>query len=285
MKVLFIFNEFSLHNHIIEHYLEARPADEVAIVKIPLVLKGKSRKETAGRILPQLSKRFVWNKLQEAAVTTAIALIPKILKRGAIFRRLRLIAWRNGLPFHQSGDIMSPVTLDFIRNFEPAVIVTLVHQIIKPDLIAIPPHGVINIHPGILPEFRGIQPYFWELSEKFGEAGVTLHYIDDATVDTGRIVAQSRYPTLPGMSVQLNYFLTARCAGALLPETISRLEAGELRPKPQKAEEGSYYRWPDKAAVDRLYGAGHQIVSWTELARILTGRYDHFKAADVKIFD
>ena len=137
---------------------------------------------------------------------------------------------------------------------------------------------MVNIHPGLLPEFRGIQPYFWELSEGYGRAGATLHLIEDMGVDTGGLLARTEYETLPGMSVQLNYYLTCRSAGALLPECIAALGEGALRPRPQTSEDGRYFRWPDSAAFDRLRARGHCLVSLRGLRGIISGKWDEFAA-------
>ena len=278
MKAVFVFNEFSLHNHIITDCLAARPEDKIAIVKVPLVLKGKSRAETAAAILPKLPGRFIAQKFSEFLGVSAITLIPKISNRGAVFRRLRRIACMHNLPFHKSENLSNPDTMEFIRAQEPDVIITLVHQIIRSPLISLPRLGIINIHPGLLPFFRGIQPYFWELSENFGKAGPTLHFIEDEKIDSGGILAQASYATWPGMSVQLNYFLTCCAAAQLLPECLARLESGSLCPQKQDLNLGSYYRWPDSKAFERLHRGGYKLTSLGDLYRILSGEYDGFKA-------
>ena len=281
MNITFILNDFSLHNHIVETYCTQHSNHHISLVKVPLVLRGKSRKETASRILPRLSRRFIWNKLQESIVVSLITLAPKLLGRGAVFRRLRRIAKIHCLPFHISQDVMSKETLAFVKQQTPDVIVTLFHQIIRSELIKIPRLGVVNIHPGILPEFRGIQPYFWELMEGFGHGGPSLHFIEDESIDTGRIIAQARFPTTASMSVQLNYYLTCRSAAALLVQVLPLIEENQLVYQEQKADHGNYYRWPDSDAVTELYKKGHQIVRWRDLFGILVGRYDEFAALDI----
>lgn len=274
MNVVFIMNEYSLHNHVVETWMEERPGDAVAIVKVPLVLKGKGRRETAGRIVPQLSRRFAWGKMVEFFVMLAITLVPKVMPRGPVFRRLRRIARRNGLPFHKTANVMSPETLAFVRDQSPDVVVSLFHQIVKPGLVEIPRFGVVNVHPGVLPDFRGIQPYFWELSEGAERSGATLHLIEDAGIDTGRVIGQTTFDVVPGMSVQLNYWLTCRAAGRLLPRCVAAWVAGEIEPVVQDPEAGAYWRWPDSAAFDRLKARGHPLLSWRQLFLILSGRHD-----------
>jgi methionyl-tRNA formyltransferase len=281
MRVVYILAEYSLHNQIVVEHLQARPEDEVSVVKVPLVLRGRSRGETAQRIVPKLSRRFLAGKLVEAGIVLAVTATPKLLGRGAVFQRLRTIARRHGLPFLRSPDIMSDATLAFIEARQPDVIITLFHQIVRKRLIALPRLGVVNIHPGLIPDFRGIQPYFWELSEGATRAGATVHFIEDERIDAGRILGQTTYAIQPGMSVQLNYWLTCRAAAQLLPQCLAALEEGRLSPAAQDPDAGAYYKWPDSAAFDRLRSRGHALVSWRQLLGLLTGRYDALDAEHV----
>lgn len=283
MKVLFLLSDYVLHNSLLTEYIAARPEDTIAVVKIPLVLKGRGRRASAERIMPQLSRRFAFGKLTEFAVLLAITAVPKLLARGAVFRRLRRICRSLNLPFHRTENVMSEETMDFSREFSPDVIVSLCHQILKEPLISLAPLGVVNVHPGLLPDFRGIQPYFWELSEGAARSGVTLHLIEDERIDTGGVLGQASYPTPPGVSVQLNYFLTIKCAATLLPSCVAALSQGRLLPTPQNLDEGAYYRWPNSAAFERLRSRGHTLISFRQLFDILVGRFDDFCADRVRL--
>jgi len=174
---------------------------------------------------------------------------------------------------------MSDAALAFVRAQAPDVVVTLVHQIVKRPLLEIPRLGVVNVHPGLLPELRGIQPYFWALAARHRCAGATIHLIEDETIDTGRVLARAEHATWPGLSVMLNYYLTAQAAARLLPRCLDSLAAGRLVPHPQ-AEGGVYRRWPDSAAFNDLATAGHRLFSWRDLTGILAGRYDGFAARE-----
>lgn len=274
MRVVYLLAEYSLHNHIVESHRSARPGDHIAICKVPLVLRGKSRSETVQRIVPKLSHRFLLGKVVEGVAMLAITALPKLMGRGPVFRRLRTIARRHGLPFHRTEDVMSADTMDFIRAQRPDLVVTLFHQIVRQGLIDVPRLGVVNIHPGLIPDFRGIQPYFWELSEGCGRAGATMHFIEDESVDSGGILAQTSFDVPPGISVQRNYYLTCQAAGRLLPRVIAALEDGTLTATPQDGEAGAYWRWPDSPAFTRLRARGHSLVSWRQLVGLLAGADD-----------
>lgn len=274
MKVLFLLSDYVLHNSLLPDYAVARPGDELAVVKIPLVLKGKGRRGTAERILPQLSRRFLAGKLLEFCGLSMITILPKLVGRGAVFRRLRRTCARMGLPFHRTANVMNGETLQFIEDFAPDVIVSLCHQILREPLISMPRLGIVNIHPGVLPGFRGIQPYFWQLSESAPRSGATLHLIEDEQIDAGGVLGRTSYPTPRGMSVQLNYYLTIRSASELLPECLAALEAGRLLPQPQVPGQGDYYKWPDSAAFDRLSSAGFHLFRAGQLRDILLGHHE-----------
>lgn len=278
MKVLFLLSDYVLHNSLLTDYVASRPDDQVAVVKIPLVLKGKGRRETAGRIVPQLSRRFAAGKVVEFLGLMAIAGVPKLLARGAVFRRLRKTCRLLHLPFFRTINIMDEEALSFARKFEPDVIVSLCHQILKQPLIEIPRLGVVNVHPGVLPDYRGIQPYFWELSEGAPSAGATLHLIEDERIDAGGVLGRTSFKVAPRSSVQLIYFLTIKTASKLLPGCLSALEEGRLSPEAQDPKQGAYFRWPDSEAFGRLRKRRHTLISLRQLMGILIGRYDDFRA-------
>ncbi len=278
MNVVFLITDYPLHNFIVDEYVRARPEDDVSICRVRLVLRGKGRAETANRILPRLSKRFLGAKALEGSVVATVAVLPKLLWRGAIFRRLSRTAAKLGLAYHVTDDVMSDDTLAFIRRRQPDLCVSLFHQIIRERLIAIPRLGIVNVHPGILPDFKGIQPYFWELSEGSPRAGATIHLVEDEGVDTGRILGATSFPVVPGSSVLLNYRLTVQAAAALLPRCATTLQNGTARPVAQDQGAGAFYRWPDSDAFDRLADRGHAAFRLGDLAAILTGRWDDFRA-------
>ncbi len=283
VRVVFVLNEYALHNHVLTDFVRARPNDHVAVVKVPLVLKGRDRLDTAQRVLPKLSRRFAFSKALEFAVLLALVFVPKLLSRGAVFLRLRKIARRHGLPFHKTDNIMAPESLEFLRAQDPDIVITLFHQIIKQPLLDIPRAGVINIHPGLIPDFRGMQPYFWELSEGHGRAGPTLHLIEDEGIDTGGLLTRASYSVEPGMSVQLNYYLTMLVAARVLPECAERVANGEWTGAAQDTGAGAYYRWPDSKAFDNLMARGHRLFSWRGLWSILSGNRD--RIADDAVTD
>ena len=81
----------------------------------------------------------------------------------------------------------------FIKKLSPdIIIVSSFNQIIPKPIISIPKLGVINIHPSLLPKYRGATPTVWALMNGEKETGVTIHFIEDERIDNGNIITQSR---------------------------------------------------------------------------------------------
>lgn len=90
-------------------------------------------------------------------------------------------------------NINSDLALDEIGVFAPDIILSIrFGQIIKrTDLINLPRFGILNLHSGILPRYRGVMPSFWSILNGEKRLGATLHFITDPTIDTGNIVGFS----------------------------------------------------------------------------------------------
>jgi len=68
-------------------------------------------------------------------------------------------------------------------------------RVIKEPLLKSFPGRILNIHPSLLPAFRGLAAWQQALDAKVPETGCTVHLVD-AGVDTGEILGQSRVPVL-----------------------------------------------------------------------------------------
>lgn len=96
----------------------------------------------------------------------------------------------------------------------------------------------LNIHPSLLPSYRGPEPIAWGLLEGADSFGVTLHLVDEG-IDTGAIVCQAevKRPFVP-----LMFLVEQKLAAALPPlieKTVTQLASGNLEIKPQH---GGFYR-------------------------------------------
>jgi methionyl-tRNA formyltransferase len=81
-----------------------------------------------------------------------------------------------------------------LMKFNPRLgIVASYSRILWPELLALFPLNVVNLHGGRLPEYRGANVLQWAIINGETETSVTLHYVDQG-IDTGPVIAESRIP-------------------------------------------------------------------------------------------
>ena len=98
------------------------------------------------------------------------------------------ISRKYNIPIHRISDINNPSVTELLHKLEPDIIVSAYfNQIIKEPVIELPKVGILNIHPGWLPAYRGAMAYFWVLKNGSEKAGVSIHWIDKG-IDTGKLV-------------------------------------------------------------------------------------------------
>ncbi|MEW5960604.1 MAG: methionyl-tRNA formyltransferase [Chloroflexota bacterium] len=157
------------------------------------------------------------------------------------------LAWRQHIPVWQVKRLSNPSTVELLAGLRPDLIVVACFSLIfPPALLQLPRYGCLNLHPALLPAYRGPAPLFWMARNDERQAGVTLHFLDEG-VDTGDIVAQATLSWPAGIS---GAELERRCAEAgagLLLAAVQRLAQGQAVPRrPQPRTGASYFRWPSE---------------------------------------
>src|SRR5881409_3232348 len=80
--------------------------------------------------------------------------------------------------------------LNRLRELAPDVGVVVAYgHILKPDLLAIPPRGMVNVHPSLLPQLRGAAPVEWAILNGLETTGVTIMQMTEG-LDSGPILHQ-----------------------------------------------------------------------------------------------
>jgi methionyl-tRNA formyltransferase len=106
-------------------------------------------------------------------------------------------------------------------------------RILPPELLQIPAMGVVNVHPSLLPRYRGPSPVVNAILDGESQTGVTVMLLDEG-MDTGPILAQSAPLQLvgdeKGAELQERLFETGV---AMLPGVLKGLGDGSITPVPQ----------------------------------------------------
>ena len=148
------------------------------------------------------------------------------------------LAWN--LPVVQPGGLKRAEAVEQLASFHPDVIVVAAFgQILPQSVLDIPGYGCINIHPSLLPRFRGASPVAAAILAGDEFTGVSIMLMD-AGLDTGPVLARAQIP----ISAQdITGSLTAKLshiAARLLQEVLVGWLRGELTPQPQNEAEATY---------------------------------------------
>ncbi len=173
---------------------------------------------------------------------------------------VRQAAERLGLPVWTPENLRSPEAVERLRQLAPDVGVVVAYgEILRPNVLAIPPRGFVNVHASLLPKYRGASPVQAAILAGDRETGVTIMLMD-AGMDTGPILAQRRIPIAEDETGASLAEKLARLGAELLVETLPRWLAGEIEPQPQDDAQASK-TWRLKKEDGR--------VDWTRPAEFL----------------
>ena len=146
---------------------------------------------------------------------------------------IKQLAEKAGVPILQPLKMKDPAFLDALRAWQPDVIaVTAFGRILPPVILEMPPKGCVNVHGSLLPKYRGAGPIQWAVMNGEQETGITTMLMD-AGMDTGAMLLQERVQIDPEDTAGSLSEKLAKVGGPLLIETIRRLKAGTLTPRPQ----------------------------------------------------
>ena len=106
-------------------------------------------------------------------------------------------------------------------------------QLIPQAAIDIPKHGIINVHPALLPKFRGPNPWLWVYLEMETESGVTIHFIDKGE-DTGDILLQESFHIPLGMPLADMQKTAINIGTRLMNMAIDQIASGTTHILPQR---------------------------------------------------
>jgi methionyl-tRNA formyltransferase len=113
-----------------------------------------------------------------------------------------------------------------------AIIVVGYGRIIPQWMLDLPLLGNINLHASLLPKYRGAAPIQWAIANGETVTGVTTMCID-AGLDTGDILQQQELAIAPNDTAETLAPRLASIGADLIVETLRRLQAGSIHPRPQ----------------------------------------------------
>ena len=161
------------------------------------------------------------------------------------------LAERNGITVH-TPDSADAELAAIVGDAKPAVIYSFSYRYLIPDrVLGSARLGAYNLHPSILPAYRGRAPVNWMLVNGEREAGVTLHYMV-ARADAGDIVGQRTVAIDDSDNALTLYCKLVPLGVELINEMHPQIVAGNPPRRKMDISKGSYFgrRRPDDGRID-----------------------------------
>ncbi len=137
-----------------------------------------------------------------------------------------------GIPVLQPDRPRGDEFLDAIRALKPDVGVVVAYgHILRPELLAIPPLGMVNVHASLLPRWRGAAPIQWAVLSGDAVTGVSIMRME-AGLDSGPLWLAREEPINPHDTSGMLFERLARVGASALVEALPSIGAG-ARPEPQ----------------------------------------------------
>jgi methionyl-tRNA formyltransferase len=155
-------------------------------------------------------------------------------------------ALKYNIPVLQPDKLLDETFINNISLVKADIFVVVAYaKKIPSQVFKIPPFGSINVHPSLLPKYRGAAPIQWALIKGETETGVTIQYIDEE-LDTGDMLAQKKIILNTEMAAEDLYEIVLPFGYNLLKEVLNQLSAGNAEAIKQNSAEATYCGKIDK---------------------------------------
>ncbi len=133
-----------------------------------------------------------------------------------------------------------------IKKIEPDIMVVAAYgQYIPLWMIGLPKKGILNVHPSLLPKYRGSSPIQYAILNKEKKTGVTIMLINEE-MDKGDILAVKEHPIRKEQTYEELFDDLALIGSELLVDTIPKWIDGEIKAKKQRDANSVYSKILDR---------------------------------------
>lgn len=151
---------------------------------------------------------------------------------------VKILAQKNNIQVLQTEKIKNCQSK--IENFQPDLgILAAFGQIVPKNILNIPKYGFLNVHPSLLPKFRGPSPIQSAILNGDEETGVTIMLMNEK-LDEGDIISNISDPFSKNETYETLHNKLAELGGNLLVKTIPDWVSGKIKAKPQNNAKATY---------------------------------------------
>ncbi|OHD64862.1 MAG: methionyl-tRNA formyltransferase [Spirochaetes bacterium RBG_13_51_14] len=161
-------------------------------------------------------------------------------RRGLQFCPAKNAALRLGIPVLQPSTLKDASFQDEIRKHDAEIFVVVAFgSLIPRQVFDLPPLKTINLHPSLLPKYRGAAPIQWSLLNGEKVTGITVQLINEK-LDAGDIIVQETVPIGPDTTAADLYSIVSSRDAELLDRAMRLLASGSAKPVRQDDSQATY---------------------------------------------
>ncbi|SEL48689.1 methionyl-tRNA formyltransferase [Colwellia chukchiensis] len=262
MKIILLLNNDIASNFALNLLLPSLAAHQVQVF-LSSKVGGNSARPQALQELALFEQTGIYQALAQSKTASA-------------FKTYADIRQQYPIAIDTLNDINSRAGIAKIKAAAADLIISIRYGVIlKPPVIALAKHGVINLHSGQLPAYRGVMATFWALLNGEKKLATSLHFIDDNSIDTGDIIGYSSLAVQQG-HCYLWHVLSLYIGGCqLLSKAITGIASGKALSTTKQASQGQYYSFPDAEQVNRFIRQCGALYEPQALIKLLTEHHDN----------
>jgi len=193
-------------------------------------------------------KKLIEHKMEVVGV---LGYEPESTRNVSGYSLLQPIARANNIAYMPFSKINDAKVVQQLKNWQPDIIFIVgLSQLVKDEILSIPPKGIIGFHPTALPKGRGRAPIAWAvLKEKLVGANF---FIMDSGVDSGDILVQELFPVEDNDYAEDIEIKILKAIEIALDKLLPTLKKGIIKAQTQNEDEASYYgrRTPNDGCIN-----------------------------------
>ncbi len=181
-------------------------------------------------------------------------------------RSIHFLARDKNISIMDTRDINSIEIVEYIKKSNPDYILCAhFNQLLKAPILSLENTECINIHPSLLPNYKGVDPVFFAMRDNAEKIGVTIHRMN-AVFDSGEILQQSE--------MKLNSSISLLSNNYQLFEEGSKLAINWMKAKKTKlvkqidnslVNDDNYDSWPTRIDIKQFKRSGYRLMNLSTL--------------------
>lgn len=232
------------------------------------------------------SLKAIYKKGHEILSVITVPDRPKGRGMKLIYSEVKEYALENGLEIMQPDKLRgNEEIIEKIKEMNPDVICVVAYgRILPKEILDIPKYGCINVHPSLLPKYRGSAPIQWAILNGDEKTGVTTMYLDEE-MDSGDIILKEEVEIDKDETSGELWDRLSKIGADLLVQTLEQIENGTA-PREKQGEEFTIAPMLEKsqAKIDWENKTAREIKNLVRGLNPIMGAYSNLNGKKIKFW-